>query len=198
VEKDLTEHPDGATRLTPEDLEGLLPAHISTRGELDEWEAQNILKARTWVNAGRHRVLDDKFVRDLHKKMFDETWEWAGQYRNDERNIGIDPRNVSTAVRNLCENTKARLATGEEAEKVAVWFHHQLTRIHPFRNGNGRHARLTTDQLLVSLGQQPFTWGLGDLIYAGETRKRYIAALREADKGDPRPLAEFVRSGGRR
>ena len=197
MEKDLIDQPDGATPLTPEDLEGLLPGHILTRGELDEWEAQNVLKARTWVNARRRNVLDDKFVRELHKKMFDETWEWAGQYRSDERSIGIDPQQIPMAIRNFCEDTKARLAAGEETEKVAVWFHHRLTQIHPFRNGNGRHARLITDQLLLSLGWQPFTWGLGDLIHAGETRKRYISALREADKGDPCPLAEFVRSGCR-
>jgi len=194
VEKDLTDQPDGATPLTPEDLEGILPGHIRTRSELDEWEAQNILKARTWVNGRRRSVLDDKFLRDLHKKMFDETWKGAGQYRSDERNIGIDPRNVSIEVRNLCENTKARLAAGEEIEKLAVWFHHRLTQIHPFPNGNGRHARMMTDQLLASSGRQPFTWGRGDLVHSSETRARYIAALREADKGNLSPLAEFVRS----
>ncbi|HEX9585437.1 MAG TPA: Fic family protein [Gammaproteobacteria bacterium] len=79
---------------------------------------------------------------------------------------------------------------------VPVWFHHRLTRIHPFRNGNGRHARLMTNQPLISCGQKPFTWGRGDLVHSGEARKRYIAALREADRGNLSRLAGFVRSAG--
>jgi fido (protein-threonine AMPylation protein) len=77
-----------------------------------------------------------------------------------------------------------------------VRFHHRLTVIHPFANGNGRHARLLTDILLVNLLKQPrFTWGIGNLITAGDDcRKQYIDALRAADRYDYEPLLAFVRS----
>jgi fido (protein-threonine AMPylation protein) len=66
--------------------------------------------------------------------------------------------------------------------------------IHPFPNGNGRHARLATDLLSVRLGQPRFSWGRVNLVDAGETRRAYVAALRAADGHDIQPLLEFVRS----
>jgi len=66
--------------------------------------------------------------------------------------------------------------------------------IHPFPNGNGRHARLAADLLLVRLGQERFTWGRLSLVNAGETRSKYVTALRAADTHDIQPLLAFVRS----
>ncbi|MBI2993628.1 MAG: mobile mystery protein B [Gammaproteobacteria bacterium] len=195
MEEELTQQPEGATPLGPDDMQGLIPAHIRTRGELDEWENQNVLKARNWAMSRRRNVLDDKFMRSLHRWMFDDTWRWAGQYRHDERNIGIDPKQVPEAVRNLCEDAKARLGAEENARDTAVWFHHRLTQIHPFANGNGRHARLVTDLLLIGLGQAPFAWGRSDLVHKSNIRNRYISALRDADKGDLESLKKFVQSG---
>jgi fido (protein-threonine AMPylation protein) len=76
-----------------------------------------------------------------------------------------------------------------------VRFHHRLTAIHPFPNGNGRHARLMTDILLVHLlGQPHFTWGSGNLVNAGVCRQEYINSLRAADRHDYSKLLAFVRS----
>ena len=77
---------------------------------------------------------------------------------------------------------------------MAARFHHRLVWIHAYPNGNGRHARLATDLLLESLGQPPFSWGQDNLVDAGETRQRYVDALRAADKHDFAPLNTFVRS----
>jgi Fic-DOC domain mobile mystery protein B len=81
-----------------------------------------------------------------------------------------------------------------EPDEIAALFHHRLVWIHPYANGNGRHARLATDLLLVSLSRDRFSWGSENLADPGETRERYITALREADKHNIRPLLEFVRS----
>ncbi len=79
--------------------------------------------------------------------------------------------------------------------ETAAWFHHRLVFIHAFSNGNGRHARLLTDLLLIALKQPPFDWGAGDLVVAGEVRARYLDALRRADGRDYSLLRAFVRSG---
>ena len=79
-------------------------------------------------------------------------------------------------------------------EEIAVRFHHRLVVIHPFPNGNGRHARLMADLLMLSLGYIPLTWGSRDLVSAGELRMKYLDALREADSGKIEPLVEFARS----
>ena len=79
-------------------------------------------------------------------------------------------------------------------DEMAARFHHRLVAIHPFPNGNGRHARMMADLLIQKLGQPRFTWGSKSLTDATETRTRYIEALRAADGGDMAPLMGFVRS----
>jgi fido (protein-threonine AMPylation protein) len=75
-----------------------------------------------------------------------------------------------------------------------VRFHHRLVSIHPFANGNGRHARLMTDLLLESMGAKPLSWGRAKLTTRGQARARYIAALQSADRGDLKPLRDFAQS----
>jgi Fic-DOC domain mobile mystery protein B len=194
----VTRVPTAATPLDPDESAGLVPGHIATREQLDEWEANNILAGERWANAAAKRrpILDDQFLRELHRRMFDQTWKWAGKYRTTEKNIGVAPERIAVEVRKLLEDTKARIE-GKVAplDETAAKFHHRLVSIHPFPNGNGRHARLMTDLLLAANGAEPFTWGRGDLVHAGEARERYLSALRAADARDFAPLLAFVRSG---
>jgi Fic-DOC domain mobile mystery protein B len=81
-----------------------------------------------------------------------------------------------------------------EPDEIAVRFSHRLVAIHPFPNGNGRFSRLVGDLLARQLGRQPFTWGRISLVDAGLTRKAYVAALREADQHNIKPLIDFARS----
>lgn len=190
------DYPDGATPLSAEELEGLMPAHIATRNELNAWEARNVLKAEQWLRARRRGdILTPAFVRRLHQRMFDETWKWAGTYRDTEKNIGVDPAQIAPKTLDLCEDVKAQLAHQSlPLDEIAARFHHRLVSIHPFANGNGRHARLMTDLLLTENGVARFSWGESALIDDGEVRARYIATLRAADARDYAPLLAFVRS----
>ena len=189
--------PDGATPLDLNEIDGLRLSHITTRAELDRWEQENIAEAEAWALRRIHPgILTDGFARRLHKRMFDHVWKWAGAYRKTGKNVGIPAWQIAMAVRNLCDDCAAWI---EQAvyppDDIAVRFHHRLTAIQPFANGNGRHARLMTDILLVHLLKQPrFTWGSGNLINAGDCRKQYITALRAADQNDFGPLLIFVRS----
>jgi len=127
--------------------------------------------------------------------MFDETWTWAGQYRSSEKNFGIAPESIATAVHQLCEDTRAQLVQrAYEPDEIIARFSHRLVSIHPFVNGNGRHSRLMANLLLVDFGASRFSWGSTDLQHASEARKRYLHALRSADGGDFAPLLAFVRS----
>ena len=191
--------PAGTTPLDADEAAGLLPGHITTREQLDEWEAENILEGERWARgpARRRDPLDDAFLRELHRRMFGRTWRWAGTFRKTEKNIGIAPNRIAEEVRKLIEDTGAQLAAKvAPLDEVAARFHHRLVSIHPFPNGNGRHARLLTDLVLEANGAAPFSWGRSDLEHAGMARERYLAALRAADARDIAPLIAFVRSAG--
>lgn len=186
----------GATPISPDDLEGLIPDHINTQTDLDAWEQQNILAARARLARRRPReLLTDEVLRRVHQYMFDETWTWAGQFRHSDTNIGLPWEQIPEQVRLLCDDARyQRDNAAYPPDEFGARLHHRLVSIHPFPNGNGRHARLYTDLVLESLGEQPFSWGSADLAHAGQARDRYLEALRAADQHDIQPLLEFVRS----
>ena len=191
------EYPERATPLDPDEAEGLLPEHIETKRELNEWEQQNILEGERWAFAQkRDDLLTVDFMFQLHKALFGNTWRWAGKIRGTEKNIGLDPARIESEMKALCKDVAAQL--GHESyslDEIATRFHHRLVAIHPFSNGNGRFSRTMADLLLVGFGAERFTWGRGDLVAAGEVRNRYLEALRAADAKNYAPLLAFVRSG---
>ncbi|CAN7146947.1 MULTISPECIES: mobile mystery protein B [unclassified Variovorax] len=187
---------EGATPLDPDEARGLIPAHIATQADLNAWEEANILQGVRWAARQRKReLLDEGFVRDLHRKMFDLTWAWAGTLRSSNKNIGVDWTQVSMRLRDLLDNTRYQVEHRSTApDEMAVSFHHRLVSIHAFPNGNGRHARLTADELVLRLARPRFTWGSNSLVGSGDPRTRYLDALRAADAGEVAPLLRFARS----
>lgn len=189
--------PEGNTPLTPEELAQLLPA-LATREELNEWERANILEADRWaMRAGNLRNSDpltEEYVRKLHRRMFDQTWKWAGAYRNSEKNIGAPAHEIREKLMVLLGDVRFQVENQTwSPDEIVVRFHHRLVQIHPFPNGNGRHGRLIADVLIAKLGGARFTWGRQELIQPGEARQQYLQAMRTADTGDIGPLLEFVR-----
>lgn len=188
---------DGNTPLLPEEVAGLIP-NLATQEELNEWERENILLGREWALRDRKSPCDmvsDEYVRKLHLKMFDETWKWAGQYRKTEKNIGLPFREIRERLVALFGDVRYWMDNSTyPPDEIAVRFHHRLAFIHPFPNGNGRHARLVADVLVMKLGRPGFTWGATDLVRPGQARARYLHAVRAADDGDIEGLVEFARS----
>ena len=188
-------YPPGATPLDADELACLIPKHITTQGELNEWEQLNILQGEAWARKHRKDILDEAFVRQLHEKMFGETWSWAGTFRKTDKNIGVDSHYIGVRLRDLLNDVRYQIDHATyPPDEIATRFHHRLVAIHPFPNGNGRHARMMADLLVQKLGQPGFTWGSKSLTEATETRDRYITVLRAADRVDYQPLLAFVRS----
>ena len=186
---------EGATPLTWEEMQDVIPAYIAYRRDLDEAEQENILRGQNWALARRRSLLDEKFIRTLHKRMFGDVWRWAGRFRTSARNIGIDHWLIPVALRQALDDCGAWLEFETyPMDEIAVRLHHKLVWIHPFPNGNGRHARLVADLLMMQAGRERFSWGRATLREAGETRERYIRALRRADGFDMAPLVAFARS----
>ncbi len=189
---------DGNTPLTPDEQADLIP-NLATKEELNQWERENILVAYSWAlnprTLARENVLSEPYIRALHQRMFDETWKWAGLYRATEKNIGIPHHQIRELLAILVGDTSYWIKNGTYSpDEIAIRFHHRLVFIHPFANGNGRHARLMAD-VIAKLPHRPeFTWGGADIVTEGEIRRGYIDALRAADKNDIDALLSFARS----
>jgi len=192
------EYPDGATPLDPNELSGLKLDYITTREELNRWEQDNINEAINWLEKRRNKkdILNQAFVKKLHKKMFEKVWSWAGSFRQTNKNIGVDKYVIGQELLLFLDDVKYWIENQTyKPDEIGTRFHHRLVLIHPFANGNGRHARLMADTLMTNiLEASSFSWGSANLNTQGDVRRQYISALKSADNHDYSSLIEFVRS----
>src|SRR5271168_3271462 len=97
---------DQATPLTPEEREELIPTHITLRSELNELEQKNIATADRWAFGRRHVVLRERFLRSLHRRMFNQVWRWAGKYRTSDRNLGVKPYQIEPELHHALDDAR--------------------------------------------------------------------------------------------
>jgi len=189
----------GDTLLSPEELDQLIPKHITNRNQLDEVEQDNIEDAYEWLlskkNGSSSKLLSRDFMNNLHSKMLGKVWQWAGKIRTRETIIGVFPYQIETRSQQLLDDAIYWVEkTNDDPIEVALRFHHRLVQIHCYPNGNGRHSRIMADLILEWLYEQPaLIWAGEDLINTNEFRDQYIAALKLADQGDYRELYNCVK-----
>jgi len=192
-------HAPGATPLRPEEVKGLRHA-ATTHGELNELEAANIVQGQEWALRARRTsmpgMLSDEYMQVLHKKMYGDVWTWAGKYRRHDTNIGVPHPTIWTVLRTVYDDARYWIEHGTyPADELAIRLHHRLVSVHPFPNGNGRHARMIADILLLKhFRAERLSWGGKTLGNSDPRRSEYIAALRAADAHNYEPLLQFCRS----
>ncbi|WP_282069687.1 mobile mystery protein B [Olleya namhaensis] len=192
------DYKDGQTPLDEEEKEGLKIKSITTQGELDEFEQLNIEKAVEWTIHSKfklEKILTEKFVKGLHKKMYSDVWKWAGDFRKTEKNIGIPWTKIGIELKNLLDDTKYWIDNNTfPPDEIAIRFKHRIVSIHCFPNGNGRHSRMMADIIMESIFRtEIFSWHQSNMVKVNETRNKYIKALKEADKGNFTPLIAFAK-----
>ena len=190
---------EGQTPLNEEKKRGLKIKTITLQKELDEFEQLNIEKAVEWTihaNFKLDKLFTEKFIKDLHKKMYGDVWKWAGEFRKTEKNIGVKWTLIGIELKSLVDDTKYWIENKTYSpEEIAIRFKHRIVQIHCFPNGNGRHSRMMADIIMESIfGKEIFTWHQSNMVKADEVRITYIETLREADNGNIKPLIEFALS----
>ncbi len=190
---------DGQTPLNDEEKDGLLIPTIATRSELDEFEQQNIEQAIQW-SLGRsfkpEVIFTENFICNLHKRMYGNVWEWAGDFRKTNKNLGVDKWQIPTELNNLLDDARYWYENNiYPPEEMAIRFKHRIVSIHCFPNGNGRHSRLMADIIIEKIYKQPvFSWGAENLSSETGTRITYLKAVKTADQGNYVLLLAFARS----
>lgn len=193
----IADQPEGATPL--DDISGLLREDITLRGQLDEAESLNIVNAVEWLERGRlGDVFTVKFYKDLHLRMYDLVWSWAGVLRSDtgtRPNIGVSPENVPIELGRVAMEYDREWRAGSDQNLLpfVARYHHALVSVHPFDNGNGRWARLACDAVVECLARKAsIVWATDTLVKNSDQRSTYIAALRHADQFDCQPLIDYL------
>jgi Fic-DOC domain mobile mystery protein B len=190
---------EGQTPLDEDEKEGLLIPTIATRGDLDEFEQQNIEQAILWSLKRTFKadaVFSESFIQTVHRRMYGDVWAWAGEFRKTNKNIGVDKWQISTELRYLMDDVKYWHTNNTyNPDELAIQFKHRLVTIHCFPNGNGRHSRLLADIVVSKLyGLPVFSWGAANLVKQSDSRSAYLAAMKAADRGNIQPLLNFARA----
>jgi len=188
---------DDTTPLDAEDLAGLIPSHVAIRSDLNAVERDNILSARLWAFDGRpiasvERLLRIETIDGLHRRMFADVWKWAGKRRVRPTNIGVEPSQIVEELRKALDDATYWHDNGVfDPIEIAVRLHHRLVFIHPYVNGNGRHARFVADLYLHTNGWLALPWR-SDESEVADSRSAYIRSLRLADSGDYAELIAYA------
>lgn len=188
----------GNTPLSDDEIQGLIP-NLATQGDLNEFEYSNIALAQAWAldpeRIAKADILNASYLIELHRRMFDSTWRWAGKFRTTPKTISVEPHTIANDLAGLIGDAKYWIDHGAHpADEIALRFHHRLVFIHPFTNGNGRHARLAADIFALKLGRPSFPWG-SNTGQPSAVRQAYLESLRRADQQDYTALFSFARSG---
>ena len=123
------DEPADATPLEPEEREGLLQTWITYRRDLNEAEQTNIAAGTAWAwHVRRRDLLSEKFLRQLHKRLFGDVWAWAGEFRRTERNIGIDPVRIPVELRTAFDDAR-------------YWIEHEIFPPDEFAGDEGAGAK---------------------------------------------------------
>lgn len=189
---------EGQTPIDEDEKAGLKIKTVATLGELDEFEQRNIEAALVWVFRSRFsvdKVLNEVFIKNLHKRMFGDVWIWAGSFRKSNKNIGVEWERISVELRKLLDDAKYWNANKTfSSDEFILRLKHRLVSIHCFPNGNGRHARIYADLLNERIFKKPpFSWQMQKMNRPNEVRSAYIKSLKKADQGNFEALIAFAR-----
>ncbi len=176
-----------------------LKLDISKKYTVEEvyfYEAKNIAKATlkylSLVPDKKLAPFNFTWLLTLHKEMFGDVWEWAGELRKVELNIGVKPYLISTEIKKLVDDiTFWEKNNSFDIIEIAARIHHRAVQIHPFLNGNGRWARMLANIYLKQNGLSPTKWNDDLLAKENLHRNDYINALRKADNGDYKDLIKM-------
>ena len=169
---------------------------ITDLNELNAQEALGIIRAEEYIlDLSLDFVFDVKLVLDVHTTAFGHLYEWAGKWRTEGTNIGIDKEKVPYVMSEYCEQVnffKNNIKNEDDLIHCLFYTHHRFTVIHPFNNGNGRTARLLTDLIAKMNGYQNINLYV---MNEGDARAKYKAALRAADQYDDTLLKAMIKKG---
>ena len=187
----MDEHTSDRTPSPEDNLLGIIDSNI-----INEYEAKGIANAELFVfQLDTEISITAGLILDINRIAFGELYEWAGKWRTVPVAVGqLDPplpHQIPHLIYQFTDNLKFKIsvsATKESHLECLVYTHYEYIRIHPFNNGNGRTGRILMNLVAMKFGYKPLK------LYhrEGNSRKIYIEAMQQADKGNYIPLTRLM------
>lgn len=163
-------------RIEARELKRAEDALFRTYDEVHRFTAQNICK--------------------MHKLWLGEIYEWAGNYRQVKLSKGNFTFAFPAQIQSLMEklergslrkHTPCRFDSQERVIEALAEVHTELLLIHPFREGNGRTARMLATLMALQAGLPPLDFGA----IRGSQRQGYFKAVQAGINEDYGPMKEI-------
>lgn len=136
-------------------------------------------------------------IKEWHRLWLGNLYDWAGQERNVNLSKGDFHFAAAAQIPRLLHEFERdclhrltpcdpMLDDNALAEAIAVC-HVELILIHPFREGNGRIARVLADVMAVQAARNPLDYSPWDA-----DKSAYFAAIQQGLCGNPAPMKQLV------
>lgn len=173
---------------------------IKSRREMDQLEAEahgRALKELLSKYNAAHRFTAADICK-MHKIWLGGIYDWAGRYRQ----VMMTKDNFSFAapafIPQLMDEfekgplhiyTPCHFTTLVDVAKALAVVHTELVLIHPFREGNGRVARMLSIIMALQAALPPLDFS----VISGKKRQDYFAAVRAGMSHDYEPMERIFR-----
>jgi fido (protein-threonine AMPylation protein) len=169
---------------------------IISRSDLLTKEAEGIARGLEYIlHLPEDTTLSPELLLEIHRVCFGWIFpEWAGKYRTIKVRTSSHefpaPHEVPALIHDFFQDLRERLTHPFEPIEIIAWAQHRLVWIHPFKDYNGRTARLFSNYLMLT-----FNLPLSEINVESEAgRVTYIQSLKSADNGNLKPLEQLLRN----
>ncbi|RDB32076.1 Fic family protein [Exiguobacterium sp. RIT594] len=118
------------------------------------------IKLQNELIATPNLKLDASLIKKIHKNLFDDVYDWAGEYRTVNivkgktmfANALYVPAALEDLVTKLNRDITSKSITSNNVGEKLAYYYGELNMIHPFREGNGRTQRIFIEKVADKLG----------------------------------------------
>jgi cell filamentation protein len=171
---------------------------IKSKREMSRTETRELLNASKVLieTIGQDHRFTKEDISDMHRLWMGNIYEWAGRYRQVTMSKGgftfASPLYISNLMVEfeqdaLSKYTPCRFTLKEDLLHALAIVHVEFLLIHPFREGNGRLARLLSTLMALQAGLPLLDFS--DI--KGNKKERYFSAVRSGLDRDYLPMAQI-------
>lgn len=173
---------------------------VTNRKEMDRIEMRSLEEVTASLidkldKACRYTAAD---IKDIHKLWFGNIYPWAGNYRQVNLSKGnfafASAAQIPTLMKEFEEgplrtHTPCNFPSHERVIQALAEVHTELVLIHPFREGNGRVARLFSYLMAKQSGKIILDFKQ----IKGKLKQEYFAAVREGLQKNYEPMERIFK-----
>tara|TARA_R110001592_G_C12973272_1_gene733441 strand:- start:318 stop:920 length:603 start_codon:yes stop_codon:yes gene_type:complete len=184
-----------------EDEHKILPnkLRLTEKAEVEKKEAEGFVDARVGLTLDLDATTEFNiaYIMNIHKEALNHLYRFAGKLRTVNISKGGFPfppakflaNSMQEFQVNFLDKLPNEYSSQEELIEDIARVHGELLYIHPFREGNGRVARLLADLMVLKAGYDRLKF---EKLKEERMFEKYIYAVQRVALKDYQPMIEII------